>query len=81
MKVALLDKDERPIDHFHSGIIAAGSAEWHKVEHSFYNYPPGVRYIQYEDGTKDKHFWAGHFGAKMCQPTVLIHSGWPLPLV
>jgi len=74
VKVTLLDKDERPIDHFNSGIIAAGSAEWHKVEHNFYNYPPGVRYIQYEDGTKDKKFWAGHFGAKMCQPTVLIHS-------
>ena len=39
MKVALLDKDERPIDHFNSGIIATGSAEWHKVEQSCYNYP------------------------------------------
>ena len=74
MKVALLDKDKRPIDHFNSGTLSAGSSEWQKVEHNFYNYPSGVRFIKYEDGTKDKKFWAGYFGAKMCQPTVLIHS-------
>ena len=75
MKVKLLDKNKKPVDHFNSGKCSPGSKEWQKVEHKFYNYPPGVRYIKFKDGTKDTKFWAGHYGAKMCQPTVLIHSG------
>lgn len=74
MKVTLLDEHRKPIDCFDSGICSAGSSEWQKVEHNFSSYPAGVRYIKFEDGSKDKQFWSGHYGAKMCQPTVKIHQ-------
>lgn len=75
MNVYLLDQHKKPLAEFKSGVRGAGSKEWAKVEHIFRNYPSGVRCIKFEDGTKDKPFWAGHFGAKMCQPTVKIHLG------
>ena len=75
MNVYLLDQNKKTLAEFKSGVHGAGSKEWTKVEHNFLNYPSGVRCIKFEDGSKDKKFWAGHYGAKMCQPTVKIHLG------
>ena len=75
MDVTLLDADENPLDHFATGNKSAGSQDWQKVEHKFYKYPSGVRFIRFEDGTKDSAGWDGQFGAKMCEPTVKIVLG------
>ncbi|XP_065056698.1 uncharacterized protein LOC135684922 [Rhopilema esculentum] len=75
MNVTLLDQQKKALDTFKSEVRPAGSSDWQKVEHVFRNYPSGVRFIKFEDGTKDKKFWAGHFSAKMCQPTILIELG------
>eukprot|EP00794_Sanderia_malayensis_P002849 gene2849-3295_t len=81
MNVTLLDRYKQPLDHFVSGVKSAGSQDWQKIEHKFYNYPPGVCFIRFEDGTKDRSGWAGQFGAKMCQPTVkvLLSQAAPAP--
>ena len=81
MNVYLLDQNKKTLAEFKSGVCGAGSKEWTKVEHNFLNYPSGVRCIKFEDGSKDKKFWAGHYGAKMCQPTVKIHLGTFLSII
>ncbi len=75
MNVTLLDKNKKPLDHFNSGAKNAGPGDWQKLEHKFFNYPAGVRFIRFQDGSKDSAGWAGHYGAKMCQPTVKVLLG------
>ncbi|VDM96030.1 unnamed protein product [Thelazia callipaeda] len=50
-------------------------AEWQKIEHTFTNYPKGIRYVFFEHCGKDQQFWAGHYGSKMAKASVVIHYG------
>uniref|UniRef100_A0A0R3RTK6 FBA domain-containing protein n=1 Tax=Elaeophora elaphi TaxID=1147741 RepID=A0A0R3RTK6_9BILA len=49
--------------------------EWEKIEHTFSNYPRGIRYILFQHGGKDQQFWAGHYGSKMAKASVTINYG------
>jgi len=40
--------------------------------HRFENYPAGVRYVQFEDGSKDSKFWAGHYASMFAGPFVFL---------
>ncbi|EDL81107.1 similar to F-box protein 44 (predicted), isoform CRA_a [Rattus norvegicus] len=53
-----------------------GGDEW-KVSHTFSNYPPGVRYIWFQHGGVDTHYWAGWYGPRVTNSSVII--GPPLP--
>ena len=41
-----------------------------QFKHVFDAYPPGVRFIHFRHGGKDRKWWAGHYGVKMALPTV-----------
>ncbi|KAI1719990.1 f-box associated region domain-containing protein [Ditylenchus destructor] len=47
---------------------------WRKVEHEFKDYPAGVRYLFLECRGKDRQFWAGQYGAKMANCSVMVRS-------
>lgn len=42
-----------------------GRHDWDHLEHTFRNYPAGVRYIQFKDYGTDTYYWAGYYGAKL----------------
>ena len=46
-----------------------GRHEWNKLEHTFKEYPAGVRYIKFKDYGQDTKFWAGYYGAKLAGAT------------
>ena len=52
------------------GERAEGKREWDRLEHTFRDYPSGVRYIQFKDFGKDTKYWAGFYGAKLAGATV-----------
>ena len=56
------------------GEKSGGRHEWEKLEHVFCDYPPGVRYIYFEDYGRDTSYWAGHYGAKLAGATVKFFS-------
>ncbi|EJD74464.1 hypothetical protein LOAG_18227 [Loa loa] len=49
--------------------------DWQKIEHTFSNYPPGIRYVLFQHSGKDQQFWAGHYGSKMAKASVIINYG------
>lgn len=72
LSVLLLDQHENVIDKFefsHTEPQWTGK-RWEKVDHSFKDYPSGVRYIAFEHSGKDTQFWAGSFGSKMTHARV-----------
>uniref|UniRef100_F1L5W2 F-box only protein 6 n=2 Tax=Ascaris suum TaxID=6253 RepID=F1L5W2_ASCSU len=51
------------------------SAEWQYVEHTFNDYPVGIRFVVFEHSGKDLQFWAGHYGSKMTKASVIVNYG------
>ncbi|KAL3986301.1 F-box associated region family protein [Acanthocheilonema viteae] len=47
--------------------------EWQKIEHTFSNYPKGIRYVLFQHSGKDQQFWAGHYGSKMAKASVIVN--------
>lgn len=45
---------------------------WRRVEHTFRDYPAGVRLLRFAHTGKDTQYWAGHYGAKFTKSTVLV---------
>ncbi|VDN58609.1 unnamed protein product [Dracunculus medinensis] len=54
-------------------------AKWQKIEHTFEDYPKGIRYVIFDHWGKDEQFWAGNYGAKMARATVIVHFGDGIP--
>uniref|UniRef100_A0A915PF04 FBA domain-containing protein n=1 Tax=Setaria digitata TaxID=48799 RepID=A0A915PF04_9BILA len=48
---------------------------WQKIEHTFSDYPKGIRYVLFKHSGKDEQFWAGHYGSKMANASVVINYG------
>ncbi|XP_061452283.1 F-box only protein 27 isoform X2 [Rhineura floridana] len=46
--------------------------KYQKVSHVFRSYGPGVRYIRFSHEGMDTQFWAGHYGARITNSTVLV---------
>ncbi|KAL4225319.1 F-box associated region [Mactra antiquata] len=46
--------------------------DWFKAQHTFTDYPSGVRFIEYSHTGVDGQFWAGWYGAKMTLSTVKL---------
>ncbi|KAI4536930.1 hypothetical protein MG293_013133 [Ovis ammon polii] len=47
-------------------------AKWTEVSHTFSDYPPGVRHIFFQHGGKDTQFWAGWYGPRVTNSSVVI---------
>lgn len=47
-------------------------AQWREVSHTFSDYPPGVRYIIFQHGGKDTQFWAGWYGPRVTNSSIVI---------
>ena len=79
MKVSLRDKKRNKFDaKFRckvklEGRKDAGNHEWEKLEHTFCDYPPGVRYIYFLDYGQDTKCWKGFYGAKLAGATAKFH--------
>lgn len=47
-------------------------AEWTEVSHTFSDYPPGVRHIVFQHGGKDTQYWAGWYGPRVTNSSIII---------
>lgn len=47
-------------------------ARWTEVSHTFSDYPPGVRYVHFQHGGKDTQYWAGWYGPRVTNSSVII---------
>uniref|UniRef100_A0A183EAT9 FBA domain-containing protein n=1 Tax=Gongylonema pulchrum TaxID=637853 RepID=A0A183EAT9_9BILA len=51
------------------------AAEWQKIEHTFNEYPKGIRFVVFNHAGKDDQYWAGHYGSKMTKASVVVNYG------
>ncbi|XP_070806332.1 F-box only protein 27-like isoform X2 [Pituophis catenifer annectens] len=73
--VLLAANKKRKIDVFEAKpdpIPQWNDASYQKVTHTFRRYGPGVRYILFRHRGKDTQFWAGHYGARVTNSSVII---------
>uniref|UniRef100_A0A9L0RA66 F-box protein 6 n=1 Tax=Equus caballus TaxID=9796 RepID=A0A9L0RA66_HORSE len=47
-------------------------ARWTEVSHTFSDYPPGVRHILFQHGGQDTQFWAGWYGPRVTNSSIII---------
>ncbi|XP_045714862.1 uncharacterized protein LOC123831742 isoform X2 [Phyllostomus hastatus] len=47
-------------------------ATWTEVTHTFSDYPRGVRHILFQHGGKDTQFWAGWYGPRVTNSSIVI---------
>jgi len=77
IRVALLDasKEKKIVEDTFEDTTPqwiGGDKGWCKYSHSFNNYGPGVRYVEFWDQGKDTQFWAGHYGSKMAGAVIKV---------
>ncbi|XP_044625608.2 F-box only protein 44 isoform X3 [Equus asinus] len=78
--VQLLSSAHAPLGTFQpdpATIQQKSDAKWREVSHTFSNYPPGVRYIWFQHGGVDTHYWAGWYGPRVTNSSITIRP--PLP--
>ncbi|VIO99304.1 F-box associated region family protein [Brugia malayi] len=50
--------------------------EWRKIEHTFSNYPRGIRYVLFRHSGKDQQgYWDECYGSKMAKASVIVNYG------
>ncbi|VDM09321.1 unnamed protein product [Wuchereria bancrofti] len=49
--------------------------EWQKIEHTFSNYPRGIRYVLFQHSGKDEVYWEGYYGSKMAKASIIVNYG------
>lgn len=75
IKVELLNQRKKPIRKFEPETIYFeqwNDQEWNQITHVFKNYGPGVRYVRFMHGGKDRQFWAGWYGIRVTDSCVEI---------
>ena len=82
LNVELRDEDHNVIAYWNSGVHNTtwrgnGAASWDQLSHDFSGYGPGLRYIYWEDGSKDENWWEGYYGAKLDAASVTIAAQVP----
>jgi len=55
-----------------TGAGGYGDDEWFEVSHTFVDYGPGLRTITLRDGGKDSEFWAGYYGVRIDDASVML---------
>ncbi|XP_052416189.1 uncharacterized protein fbxo44.9 isoform X5 [Carassius gibelio] len=74
--VELLDQRKNSIKTFQPEkvILSFWNGEpWCEMSHVFKNYGPGVRFIRFTHGGNDTQFWAGHYGIRVTNSSVVIY--------
>nr|KAF6294282.1 F-box protein 44 [Pipistrellus kuhlii] len=75
LSVQLLSSAHAPLGTFQpdpATIQQKSDAKWREVSHTFSNYPPGVRYIWFQHGGVDTHYWAGWYGPRVTNSSITI---------
>ncbi|XP_067681551.1 F-box only protein 44-like [Haliotis asinina] len=74
MTVRLLDWMGHQIDShvFLKQFQRGEGGDWHQVIHTFKDYQPGVRYVDFRHGGKDMEFLPGHHGVKFTLSSVRL---------
>uniref|UniRef100_F7F4J2 F-box protein 44 n=1 Tax=Monodelphis domestica TaxID=13616 RepID=F7F4J2_MONDO len=75
IRVRLLSANKKVLAEFKPAPVAIeqwSKAEWREVSYKFSNYPPRVRFIQFQHGGKDTQFWAGWYGPKITNSSITI---------
>uniref|UniRef100_A0A8C6XJJ6 FBA domain-containing protein n=1 Tax=Naja naja TaxID=35670 RepID=A0A8C6XJJ6_NAJNA len=73
--VRLLSKDYIVLQEFLPEPVVIeqwSDTEWHKVSHTFHNYPAGVRYILFEHGGQDTQYWQGWYGIRVTNSSLTL---------
>ncbi|KAL8605921.1 hypothetical protein ACOMHN_065017 [Nucella lapillus] len=73
MLVRLMDKRKKEAGRFEKEVdlnYDTVRKMWHKVEHTFTDYKPGVRKVVFKMGGMATQGWRGPFGAKFTLPCV-----------
>ena len=71
LKVELRDAHHNVIASYETGTFQCPDnngkwwGPWVPQQHIFSNYGPGLRYIYFEDGGKDREYWAGYYGTRL----------------
>ncbi|XP_063799952.1 F-box only protein 6-like isoform X2 [Pseudophryne corroboree] len=76
--VQLLSKEHTVIEEFCPEPVVIpqwSDAKWAQVEHTFSSYGPGVRYVHFQHGGQDTQFWAGWFGIRVTNSSVMVDPG------
>lgn len=76
MKVSLLDSNKKdlPGENFYLAHVkpAPTDGSWKRLEHTFSNYPSGLRFIRFEDGMQSLGLDLRAYDVKAFAPTVKI---------
>jgi F-box protein 44 len=77
MLIELRDESGETLDEFSiveltTGAIGYADDEWFEVTHTFSGYGPGLRHIYFEDGGQDSEWWAGFYGPRLDDASVII---------
>ncbi|XP_071080000.1 F-box only protein 2-like [Haliotis cracherodii] len=74
MTVRLLDWMGHQIDShvFLKQFRQGEGGDWHQASHTFKDYLPGVRYVDFRHGGKDMEFLPGHYGVKFTLSSVRL---------
>ncbi|XP_029290850.1 F-box only protein 6-like [Cottoperca gobio] len=73
--VELLDHRKKPVQMFAPDTVEFeqwNDQKWNQMTHVFQNYGPGVRYISFTHGGKDRQYWAGWYGIRITDSCVEI---------
>lgn len=77
IKVKLLSDDYIVLESFEPPPVKIkqwSDARWTKISHTFSDYPPGVRYIHFQHGGKDTQYWAGWYGPRVTNSSIIVSS-------
>ncbi|KAK0142524.1 F-box only protein 6 [Merluccius polli] len=75
MRVELLNKKKEAIHIFAPERVNFeqwNDQNWHEMTHVFKNYGPGVRYVHFVHGGRDRQYWKGWYGIRVTDSCVEI---------
>nr|5B4N_A Chain A, F-box only protein 2 [Mus musculus]5B4N_B Chain B, F-box only protein 2 [Mus musculus] len=75
LTVRLLSENEDVLAEFQpdpATIQQKSDAKWREISHTFIDYGPGVRFVRFEHGGVDTHYWAGWYGPRVTNSSVWV---------
>ncbi|TSM04915.1 F-box only protein 6 [Bagarius yarrelli] len=73
--VELLNQKKKTVQFFQPDPVRLpqwNDQQWQQMTHTFRDYGPGVRFVQFTHGGQDTQFWAGHYGIRVTHSSVEI---------
>lgn len=77
LKVELRDENHTVINSYDSGVFQTSNGTgwygpWEQRSHTFSGYGSGLRYVYFEDGGKDREYWAGRYGPALDAASLIV---------